>query len=366
MIPKSRSKFHSTLEPNDAVDKSSEKRKAERNQREKLNARNAIAEKARQEIEEREMLGSASQDTKIPLSVGSGKTQKSLASGCFDGNSSIDCVVESSTLAQEKTEVYFSNAMFEIKASPGKGLGAFATQDIKKETKVLREAPVMNCGTHWLLKEVFFMSPNEEKKKFLRSLHSHCICSEKPCRETTLMKIYDLNSFDIVNDKPERTNYIYHFSSRINHECLPSMARRDTKNGDLVSSATMKYAPWIIANESGSEILNKPTMEEMQTAKLVESWFESVSKVAEKAGQGMAIAIGNDLLRSQSTQERRHLIVENTMQIFDAYLRKNNPYGLSDEIISAYRYRANTSTFGAASQVFNNMERKMGISPEEF
>ncbi|KAF7903143.1 uncharacterized protein EAF01_006192 [Botrytis porri] len=232
------------------------------------------------------------------------------------------------------------------------------------------------------------------------------------------MKIYDTNSFDIVGDKPERTNYIYHFASRINHECLPNMARGNTKNGDLVFSAvrhikrgeelttfyqeafgttlarrkilsskygftcmcnacknnkvlslygeTLKYAPWVMANESGSEVLNKPTMEEMQTAKQVESCFEGVSQAAENVGHAMTIAIGKNLLRGQSTQERRHLIVRNTVQTFDDYLRKNNPYGLSDEVISAYRYRANISTLRAAKQVFNNMERKMGISPEEF
>ncbi|KAF7948044.1 hypothetical protein EAE96_009112 [Botrytis aclada] len=237
-------------------------------------------------------------------------------------------------------------------------------------------------------------------------------------RETTLMKIYDTNSFDIINDKPERTNYIYHFASRIKHDCLPNMARGNTKNGELVFSAvrdikrgeelttfykmpfgttlarrkfllhkygfacmckacisnkvlnthgeTKKYAPWIIAKESGSEILNKPTLEEMQTAKQVESWFESVSQAAEKAEQFTTIAMGNDLLRSQSTQKRRHLIVEIAVQRFEDYLRKNNPYGLSDEVISAYRYRANTTTLKAAKQVFNNMERKMGVSPEEF
>lgn len=262
------------------------------------------------------------------------------------------------------------------------------------------------------------MSLNEEKKNVFRSLQSHCSCNENPCRETTLMKIYDVNSFGIVNDKPERTNYIYHFASRINHECLPNMARGNTKNGDLVFSAvrdikrgeelttfyqvpfgttlarrkillskygftcmckactsnkvlnrcgeTLKHSPWIIANESGCEILNKPTLEEMQTAKQVESWFKSVSQAAEKAEKDMTIAISIDLLRSQSTQERRHLIVENTVQIFDDYLRKNNLYELSDEVISAYRYRATILTFRAAKQVFDNMGREMGISPEEF
>ncbi|THV48100.1 hypothetical protein BGAL_0268g00110 [Botrytis galanthina] len=389
-----------TLELNDAAGQSTEKRKAERNRRKKVNARKNKAEKARQEFEEQEMLGSVSQDAKIPSSVGSGKTSKSLASDCFDGSSSIDCVVGSSALAQEKTKV------------PEKVSGFSPHKISKKATEVLREAPLMKCGLNWLLKEAFFMSLNEEKKNVLMSLHSHCSCNENPCRETTLMKIYDVNSFDIVNDKPERTNYIYHFASRINHECLPNMARGNTKNGDLVFSAVrdierggelaafyqvpfgttlarrkillskygftyinkvlnrcgeiLKYSPWIIANESGSEILNKPTLEEMQTAKQVESWFKSVSQAAEKAEEDMTIAISIDLLRSQSTQERRHLIVENTVQIFDDFLRRNNPYELSDEVISAYRYRATILTFRAAKQVFDNMGREMGISPEEF
>lgn len=92
------------LELNDAADQSTEKRKAERNRRKKLDARKNKAEKARQEFEEQEMLGSVSQDAKIPSSVGSGKPSKSLASDCFDGSGSIDCVVGSSALAQEKTE----------------------------------------------------------------------------------------------------------------------------------------------------------------------------------------------------------------------------------------------------------------------
>ncbi|KAF7886007.1 hypothetical protein EAF00_010110 [Botryotinia globosa] len=378
-----------TLKLDDATNQSTKKRKAERNRREKLNARKDKAEKARQEFEEREILGCATQDAKILLSVGSGKTSELLASDCFDGNSSIDCLVESSALAQEKTGVYFSNAMFEIKTSPGKGLRVFAARDIKKRNR-----------------------------DFEGSASDEMCCDENPCRKTRLMKIYNVNSFDIVSNKPERTNYIYHFASRINHECLPNMARGNTKNGNLVFTTvrdikrgeelttfyqvpfgttlvrrkillskygfacmckaftsnkvvnhcgeTLKYSPWIIANESGSEILNKPTLEEMQTAKQVKSWFKSVSQAAGKAEEDMPIAISSDLLRSQRTQERRQLIVENTVQIFDDYLRKNNPYELRDEVILAYRYRATILTFRAAKQVFNSLRREMGISPEEF
>ncbi|TGO33799.1 hypothetical protein BHYA_0226g00060 [Botrytis hyacinthi] len=335
-----------TLELNDAADQSTEKHKAERNRRKKLNARKNKAKNARQEIEEQEMLGSASQDTKIALSVGSGKTSKSLASDCFDGTSSIDCVVESTALTQEKTEantvidpVYFSNAMFEIKTSPRKGLGVFAAQDIKKETEILREAPLMKCV---IVAATISHAEKQHSSRFTR-----------------------LSSFDVVGDKQERTNYIYHFASRINHECIPNMARGNTKNGDLVfravrnikqgeelttfyqaslgttlarreillskygftcmckacinnkflnyCSETLKYAPWIIANENGSEVLNKPTLEETQTAKQIESWYESVSQVTEKAVQRIAIAISNSLLQSQNTQEQKLLIVENAI-----------------------------------------------------
>ncbi|KAF7923386.1 uncharacterized protein EAE97_010824 [Botrytis byssoidea] len=104
-------------------------------------------------------------------------------------------------------------------------------------------------------------------------------------------------------------------------------------------SESLKYAPWIVAKESGSEILNKPTLEEIQTLKQVEGWYESVSQAAGKAGQ---------------------------LHIFDDFLRKNNPHGLSDEVVSAYQHRANVATFRAAKQVFDNMGREMGIFSEDF
>lgn len=85
--------------------------------------------KPRQEFEQCRLLGSTSQKTKIPLSDGSEKTTNSLTSDCFNGNSSSDCssdcVVGSSALAQKKTNIWFSNSLCKIKASPKKGLGVF-------------------------------------------------------------------------------------------------------------------------------------------------------------------------------------------------------------------------------------------------
>ncbi|TGO50707.1 hypothetical protein BOTNAR_0383g00060 [Botryotinia narcissicola] len=338
-----------TLKLADAADRSTEKRKAERNRRKKLNARKNKAEKARQEFEERQVLGSASQYIKISLSIDSGKTSKSLASDCFDGTSGIDCFVESSALAQEKTGIYFSNAMFEIKTSPGKGLGVFAAQDIKKETKILREAPLMKCGVNWLLKEALFMSLNEEKNvlgPFTVIVAATIPHAEKqhPSRFTEL--IASISSATNRNAQISFTTSHHALTTSVSltwleetlrMEILVFSAVRNIKRGEelttlyqaplgttlarrkflsskygficmckacinnkvlILHSESLKYAPWIVAKESGSEILNKPTLEEIQTLKQVESWYESVSQAAEKAGQCVTIAIGNDLLQS--------------------------------------------------------------------
>ncbi|KAJ8060155.1 hypothetical protein OCU04_010504 [Sclerotinia nivalis] len=226
-----------TLEISSDADRLTQQRKTERNRRKKLNARKNKTEKSRQESEEQQELGSTSQDPGLSLPAGNRSTSYPRESDRLDGKASSDGVVGSSTLTKKGTGVYFSNSIFEIKPSPGKGLGVFAARDIKKGTEILREAPLMKCGTDWLLKEASFMSMSEEKKSIFMSLHGHCKCTEKPCRETPLMKIYDVNSFDIINDKPERTNYIYHFASRFNHECLPNMARGNTKDGDVVFCA---------------------------------------------------------------------------------------------------------------------------------
>jgi hypothetical protein len=60
--------------------------------------------------------------------------------------------------------------MFEVKPSPGKGLGVFATQFIKKGTTIFQEAPLIRGGPQWLEKEAAFMLLSKEKKRDFMAL----------------------------------------------------------------------------------------------------------------------------------------------------------------------------------------------------
>lgn len=72
----------------------------------------------------------------------------------------------------------------------------FATQSIKSGDEIFREAPLLKAGIYWLQKEAGYMVLSEEKRKAFMSLHSACGCKEKPCLETPLMKIHDMNGFE--------------------------------------------------------------------------------------------------------------------------------------------------------------------------
>jgi hypothetical protein len=122
--------------------------------------------------------------------------------------------------------------MFEVKPSPGKGLGVFAAQFIKKGTMNFQEAPLIRGGPQWLEKEAAFMLMSKEKRDFM-ALYSQCNCHQSPCKETPLMKIFDANSY-----RPEgigRDNaMVYKITSRINHACFANVTRRFNKARNIV------------------------------------------------------------------------------------------------------------------------------------
>ncbi|KAJ8060154.1 hypothetical protein OCU04_010503 [Sclerotinia nivalis] len=128
-----------------------------------------------------------------------------------------------------------------------------------------------------------------------------------------------------------------------------------------IRGEALKYAPWIIAKETGSEVLNKPTLEEIQIAKKVDNWYEGVREERLKANEGMKIIICGDILQNQSSPERRYLVVERSQQVVEDYLRNNNQFGLSDEVISAFRYRTDPLAFQDAEYFFNDYSRLLGI-----
>ncbi|KAI9647172.1 hypothetical protein NHQ30_003555 [Ciborinia camelliae] len=128
----------------------------------------------------------------------------------------------------------------------------------------------------------------------------------------------------------------------------------------------MKYVSAIIAKETGSEILNKPTLEEIQTAKKVDDWYEGVRKEISKANEFMKVIIRDDILQKKSSKELLNLAVEHSQQTVENYLRKNNPFELSDEVISSFRYRADPLAFQDAKKFFCRFIRILGVPLEEF
>lgn len=133
--------------------------------------------------------------------------------------------------------VVISGRLFEVKPSPGKGLGVFAIQDNKKDTVIFQEAPLISGGPDRLDKEAAFMLLSEAKKQDFMALHSRCNCRKSPCEETQLMRIWAVNSFDLVSLGSGNLG-LFKIVSRINHSCLPNSVRRFTNTGNIVIIAS--------------------------------------------------------------------------------------------------------------------------------
>jgi hypothetical protein len=119
--------------------------------------------------------------------------------------------------------------VFEIRESPGKGLGMFATCNISKGTEILREAPLFlpSCPNDWLSIEASYAVLSEDKKQRVTALYGHCFGKKSPCVETALMKIWDANSFGAENGS---SVYVYEIASRINHSCTANTTRGYTQD----------------------------------------------------------------------------------------------------------------------------------------
>jgi len=75
-------------------------------------------------------------------------------------------------------------------------------------------------ASKWLAIESRINALSEEKKTRFMSLYSYCNCRETPRKEIPVMKIFDINSFEIQpheTDHGIRYTYIYEIASRIIH-----------------------------------------------------------------------------------------------------------------------------------------------------
>ena len=112
--------------------------------------------------------------------------------------------------------------LYTIKASPGKGLGMFATKDLRKGTRILAEKPFftlsrrpeLSLSDPWApndISEAFERLPVSEQRQFA-SLH----CPDRPdCNPG--VSIYEANCFEMGSG-----TCICLDASRINHSCVPN------------------------------------------------------------------------------------------------------------------------------------------------
>jgi hypothetical protein len=103
--------------------------------------------------------------------------------------------MDGTTLAEEgssNTHEKELGHLYEIKESPGKGLGMFALRPIKSGTEIFREALLVQGVLVFqgcLSIEAGVATLSDEKKKAFMSLHSRCNCGKTPCLETPVMNL---------------------------------------------------------------------------------------------------------------------------------------------------------------------------------
>jgi hypothetical protein len=278
--------------------------------------------------------------------------------------------------------------LWKIKDSPGKGLGFFAMQFIKKDTVIFQEAPLIAGGPQWLQKEASFMVLPEEKKRAYMSLHSYCKCQQIPCIETPFSKIYNANNFE-VRDTGE--NAVYKVASRINHACIPNAFRRFTKARNIVlfSAEDIKKGNEITLDYVGAgalpvsmrrqyladkfgfycrckgcvgnktlystlvekgfkdlsipvevttpEVLGEQNAEELAALAEVEPWFQSFQDWDAKMVESLREMCLLDYVRGSNNRE---LLYDSYEEAFGGWMRKNNKFGLSEEVIRDHTAKA--------------------------
>ncbi|KAK0102309.1 hypothetical protein ONS95_005932 [Cadophora gregata] len=125
-----------------------------------------------------------------------------------------------------------------VKPAAGKGVGIFATRNIKKGEEIFREAPLLVAKEgeqEWIQTEASFNVLSGEKKTAIMALAMECCCKRHPlpCIETSLMKIWKINSFH-DHLKGEKGECLYEVASRLNHSCVPNSSCGFAKGSVIV------------------------------------------------------------------------------------------------------------------------------------
>ena len=110
------------------------------------------------------------------------------------------------------------DTLYEIKASPGRGLGLFATRDCQPGVVIKIESAMMHVKSGGTIPEVesrvnwaFGQLSEDQRAQFLRLHQSHITFNTKAAR------IFYANRFG-----DDETSWVYLELSRVNHSCDPN------------------------------------------------------------------------------------------------------------------------------------------------
>lgn len=103
-------------------------------------------------------------------------------------------------------------SLYTVKASPGKGLGMFATRQISKGTCILAEKPFFLIKRPYKTSDIdtqFRAMPYEK-----RCQYTQLYCPKNPATETNIVRIFEANRFEISS-----ASAIFLKGTRFNHSC---------------------------------------------------------------------------------------------------------------------------------------------------
>ena len=225
-----------------------------------------------------------------------------------------------------KLQPVSSNPLFEVKNSPGKGLGVFAKQSIKSGAEIFREAAIVpNERNYFCVEACVDILPEGKKKKFM-ALQSKCRCGQSPCKETEVMKIFLENVFEISPDESsngQRHSLVYEIAARVNHSCLPNSIYGFTK--DLyISFRAIKNI------KAGEEItFDYMDAESHSVRELRRNWisyYRGFRCCCHACSRDLGIPAGSELSTSSTKQSRKTRMTSQESLAEMAMFEKQNPH----------------------------------------
>ncbi|KAL8730712.1 MAG: hypothetical protein Q9166_003904 [cf. Caloplaca sp. 2 TL-2023] len=213
--------------------------------------------------------------------------------------------------AKDAAENEISEQIYEIKATASKGLGVFATQDIRRGTRIMCERPLIHSKRQSLadIPSEFLKISSDDQGRLLslhrqkqeeldvlrrQVLHARQGTGETPSalsveEQLEIMAIFESNSFEADDGA-----ILCHHASRINHSCLPNVHH---SWNELLGRETVHAVQDIAA---GQEILTTYTKIDQDMA--VYDRYPTMSTLSSDKEALLAVIESLKLLREEGIQ----------------------------------------------------------------